>query len=122
MKRLLLLSALVAGVLSAYAENYGYLTFETADGARTSVPASSLEINISGATLTAGGRTFALADLSKMFFSASDMSGIETITVDNLDDNSEVYDLNGRRVGKVQLSTGVYLVKDKNGFTKIAVK
>lgn len=122
MKRLLLLSAIVAGALSSQAETYGYLTFETIDGSKASVPVSSLEINISGATLTAGNRSFALADLSKMYFSASDMSGIATITVDELDENSVVYDLNGRRVDKDQLTTGVYLVKNKDGFSKIAVK
>ena len=122
MKRLLLLSAFVIGVLSASAENYGYLTFETSDGTKVSVPVSSLEISISGATLTAGGSTFELADLSKMYFSTSNVSGIKTITVDDLNEHSEIYDLNGRRMDKDHLTAGVYLVKDKNVFTKIVVK
>ena len=52
MKRLLLFAILMIGVLAAHAEGYTHLTFETTDGAKISVPASSLSIAISGTTLS----------------------------------------------------------------------
>ena len=65
---------MMMGALAVHADNYTYLTFETTDGAKVSVEASSLNITISGTTLMAGGQSFALSDLSKMFFSLSDES------------------------------------------------
>ena len=42
----------MAGTLTAQAADYTYLTFETTDGAKVSVEASSLTVAISGTTLT----------------------------------------------------------------------
>ena len=65
---------MMMGALAVHADDYTYLTFETADGAKVSVEASSLTITISGTTLTAGSQSFTLSDLSRMFFSLSDES------------------------------------------------
>lgn len=123
MKKLILLLAIFAKTFTAQAADYAYLTFETTDGAKVSVAASSLAISIAGTTLTAGNQTFTLSNLSKMYFSATDMTtGIATITTSELNEASEIYDLNGRKVAKDQLGKGVYVVKNKNGNYKIAVK
>ena len=47
---------MMIGTLTAHAADYTYLTFETTDGAKVSVEASSLSITISGTTLTAGSQ------------------------------------------------------------------
>jgi len=116
----------MVGTLTAHADDYTYLTFETTDGAKVSVAVSSLTIAISGTTLTAGSQSFTLSNLSKMYFSTSDetsgTTGIRTISVQDLNEASEIYDLNGRKVSKDQLRKGVYVVKSKNGTYKIAVK
>ena len=125
MKKLFLLLCVVIGTLSAHAADYGYLTFETIDGAKVSVPTSSLTISISGTTLTAGGQSFTLSNLNKMYFSTSDEStttGIKVISARELSEASEIYDLNGRRLQKSQLQRGVFVIKTKNGTYKIAVK
>lgn len=121
-KRLLLLMMLI-GSLTMHAENYSYLTFELTDGSKTSVSVTSLTISISGTTLTAGDKSFTLTNLSKMYFSNTDeTSGISTLTVEDMDNISEIYDLNGRKVSKDLLTKGVYVVKSKEGTYKIAVR
>ena len=114
---------MMIGTLTAHAADYTYLTFETTDGAKVSVEASSLSITISGTTLTAGSQKFTLSNLSKMYFSTSnETTGIKAISAQELSDVTEIYDLNGRKVQKDQLRKGVYVIKTKNGNHKIAVK
>lgn len=125
MKKLFLILSLMIGVLTAHAEDYTYLTFETTDGAKVSVPVSSLTISISGTTLNAGEQSFTLTNLSKMYFSASDetdASGIEQLSADNLDETAEIYDMQGRMVQKDQMHSGVYIIKSKRGTYKIVKK
>lgn len=123
MKKLLLFLTLMIGTLTAHAEDYTYLTFETTDGAKVSVEASSLTITISGTTLTAGSQSFTLSNLSKMYFSSSDeTTGIETLSVSDWNEITDIYDLNGRKVSKDQMQRGVYVIKTKKGTHKIAVK
>lgn len=123
MRKLILLLSILTSAFTAKASDYAYLTFETTDGAKVSVPASSLSINVSGTTLTAGSQTFTLSNLSKMYFSTADQTtGISSITTEELDAATEIYDLNGRKVSKGQLQKGVYVVKNKKGNYKIAVK
>ena len=127
-KIVLLLMTLVGSVLTVQAEDtYTYLTFETTDGSKTSVDVSSLPvtINLDNSTLTIGNQTFALADLSKMYFSTqSETTGIETI--DNgqwtMDNYAEFYDLQGHKVTKAQMKKGVYIVKTNSKTYKIVVK
>ena len=123
MKNLFLVLAFMIGTLTAHAADYTYLTFETTDGAKVSVEVSSLTIAISGTTLTAGGQSFTLSNLSKMYFSTSDeTSDIKAISTDELNEVTEVYDLSGRKVSKDQMTKGVYVIKSKSGTCKIAVK
>ena len=125
-KKFLLFMALV-GALTAQAGDYTYLTFETTDGAKTSVDVSSLPvtINLDNSTLTIGNQTFALADLSKMYFSTqSESTGIsEELRVNSEElSTATFYDLQGHKVTKEQMKRGVYIVKTNGKTYKIVVK
>ena len=125
-KKFLLFMALV-GALTAQAGDYTYLTFETTDGAKTSVDVSSLPvtINLDNSTLTIGNQTFALADLSKMYFSTqSESTGIsEELRVNSEElSTATFYDLQGHKVTKEQMKRGVYIVKMNGKTYKIVVK
>ena len=123
MRKKLLLFMLFLGSMALHAEDYTYLTFETTDGAKVSVSVSSLSITISGTTLTAGDQSFTLSNLSKMYFSSSnETTGIESFTIVDGDDITEIYDLKGSKVSKDQMHKGVYVVKSKNGTHKITVR
>lgn len=124
MKKFFLLLALMTGTLTVHAADYLYLIFETTDGEKVSVKASSLTITISGTTLTAGNQSFTLSNLSKMYFSTSDeTTGIGAISAQQLNEASEIFHLNGRKVQKDQMRSGqVYIVKAKSGTYKIAMK
>lgn len=106
-----------------HAEEYSYLTFELTDGTKASVPAASLTLTINGTTLTTGSQSFTLTNLSKMYFTTTDMStGIKSIEIGELTNDNEIYDLQGHKVTKAQMKKGVYIVKTKEKTYKIAVK
>ena len=117
----------MVGVLTAQADDatYSYLTFETVDGAKTSVAVTSLpmSVNVSGGTLTVGGQTFTLADLSKMYFSnTNETTAIQEVKAADLDDDADIYDLQGRKVTKAQMRRGIYVVKTNGGTYKVNVR
>lgn len=123
MKKYFLMMMVLVGTLTAQAEGYSYLTFETTDGTKASVPTSLLTLTISGTTLTVGEQTFTLTNLSKMYFSNTDeTAGIEEITNATLDEATEIYNLQGHKVNKTQMRKGVYIVKTKSKTCKIVVK
>lgn len=124
MKKLLLICLILcAGLTATHAEDYPYLTFELTDGTKASVPTASLTLTINGTTLTTGSQSFELTNLSKMYFSTSNMStGIETISSATIDEATDIYDLQGHKVTKAQMKKGVYIVKTKDKTYKIAVK
>lgn len=125
MKKIALSLLILVGTLTAQADSYTYLTFETTDGEKTSVDVSSLPvtIKIDNSTLTIGNQTFALADLSKMYFSTqSETTGIEEISSATIDDDAVIYDLHGRRVTKEQMRRGIYVVNTKQGTRKVSVR
>ena len=115
---------MMVGVLTAHADSYTFLTFETTDGAKASVSVSDLTLTISGTTLIAGTQSFTLTNLSKMYFSTSDetTTGIEEITSATLDEATDIYDLQGHRVTKDQMRRGVYIVKTKDRTYKMVVR
>lgn len=125
-KIVLLLMTLVGGGLAVQAEdNYTYLTFETTDGAKISVSVSSLPvtINLDNSTLAIGNQTFALADLSKMYFSTqSETTGIQEISSAAIDETTDIYDLQGHKVTKAQMKKGVYIVKTNSKTYKIVMR
>ena len=122
-KVLTLLLLLVAMMVQA--ADYPYLTFEMTDGQKTSVSVTSLSISIADGKLTVGGQTFDLSSLSKMYFStASETTNISVVKNSQLtiDDDAEIYDLQGRKVSKDQMRHGIYVVKTKNGTFKVNMK
>lgn len=127
MKKFVLLLMALTGTLKVQADNFSYLTFETTDGAKVSVPIDeSLALSISGTTLTVGSKTFILSNLSKMYFTDADETATGILSIDNgqlkIDDDAEVYDLKGRRIANRNLSHGVYIVKTKQETYKIVVR
>lgn len=123
-KQIMTMMVMIASV-TAQAENddYPYLTFETADGAKTSISTASLTINIQDGKLMAGSMELTLADLSKMYFSTSDeTTDIKEVNTTTLDESADIYDLLGRKVTKDQMRRGIYVVKTKSGIRKVRVK
>ena len=129
MKKVLLVLMMMTGVLTAHADSYTYLTFEKSDGTLTSVSLSSLSITISGTTLTAGDQSFALADLTKMYFTTADVTAIDEVKA-AVNGEVEVFSMSGIAMGKYttvqeamsSLKTGVYIVKSNGKTVKVAVK
>jgi len=129
MKKLMLTLLMSVGAIAVNAEGFPYLTFETTDGARVSVPVESLSLSISGTTLKAGSQSFTLVNLAKMYFSdADETTGIETIgQLDDLVSDDSIYDLSGKKIVNSKLSNGklphgVYIVKTKEKTYKIVVR
>jgi len=124
MKKVLLLLTILVGTLTAQAEDYTYLTFETTDGAKASVSVSSdVTLTISGTTLTVGSQSFTLTNLSKMYFSTSDeTTGISEVMKADLDEATEIFDLQGHKITKNQMRRGVYVIKTKQRTFKLNVK
>ena len=125
MKRFFLIFLTVLGVMTAKAQDsYTYLTFETNEGAKVSVPAQALTITLNETVLTAGNNSFALANLTKMYFSSSDetTTGIVDITNDMIEEASEIFDLKGIKVQKDQMKQGAYIIKTQSGTFKVIVR
>jgi len=95
------------------------------------VEVESLTIQIVDGNLVAGGKTFSLASLSRMFFALTPdaTSGIEDLRATE-DGAVEVYSLNGVSLGsyenvsaaKQSLQRGIYVMKGGSGTFKVAVK
>jgi hypothetical protein len=124
MKKIALTLLILVGTLTAQADGYTYLTFETTDGTKASVAIESLTLSINGTTLTAGTQSFTLTNLAKMYFSTTDESttGIESISIESLDEATDIYDLQGHKVTKEQMRRGVYIVKTKSKTYKMVKK
>lgn len=123
LRKSLVMLAFALVSISAMAEQFCYLTFETKDGAKVSVAIESLTMTISGTTLVAGNQTFVLDNLSKMYFSVSDETTTTGIRqLENMDAKEilAIYDLQGHIVSGNQLKKEVYIVKTKGGTLKIA--
>ena len=124
MKKIFILLTVLLATLTAQAEGYTYLTFETTDGAKASVAVENLTLTISGTTLTAGSQQFTLSNLNKMYFSTSDetATGIEEINSAAIEEATDIYDLQGHKVSKEQMKKGVYIVKTNSRTYKMVVR
>jgi hypothetical protein len=124
MKKIALTLLILVVTMTAQAEDYAYLTFETTDGAKASVAVEGLTLSISETTLTVGTQSFTLTNLSKMYFSTTDESttGISEVMKADLNEATEIYDLQGHKVTKDQMRRGVYVIKTKQGTFKLNVK
>lgn len=130
-KKLLLSVLLFLGNLIASAEDYTHLTFENSQGIQTSIKLESLTMTISNGKLLAGGQTFTLADLCKMYFDTIDATAIECIKDDDGEGTPvEVFTLNGMALKKYRsiketkssLPKGVYVIKTAKRTIKVYVK
>ena len=128
MKKLLILTMLAALTLGTRAAEYSYLVFTLSDGTTQSVSTTDLNITFANGNMTAtsGGNTvtIALSNLTKMEFSNEGATGISTVSCDfTITDDTEVYDLNGRRLpSNATLSRGIYIIKSNGKTTKVQVK
>ena len=133
MRKFVLLLMVWGSTLVAQAEDYPYLTFEMTDGSKVSVSVESLKLSFSETTLTAGSQTFTISNLSKMYFTATSetttgVESIDNLSIDRmLSKDDDIYDLSGKLVlrgtsSKGKLTRGVYIIKTKEGISKIAVK
>lgn len=113
--------------LSAWADDYSYLTFQSTDGTISSVAVESLTITVSNgkllATNAAGTKTFTLKELSKMYFS-SDPTGIESIENEKLrnGENEKIYNLSGQKMSNGQMKRGIYVIRQNGKTRKVVVK
>jgi hypothetical protein len=133
MKKLFVTLLILTGALAIHAYEYPYLAFKTASGITQTVSVESLVITFSDGQLVAtnneGRQTFALNELSKMFFSEKNTTtGISTM--ETADESLEAFTIGGLFVGKFDtpneakshLKSGVYVLKSKNKTRKITIK
>lgn len=122
MKKSIIILTLLIGVITAQADDFPYLTFETNNGEKVSVEFSSdVSLVFTSTTLKVGNqKTFNLKDLKKMYFSPSNQTtGISTVTADDYKIYG-YYDLQGRPVE--QPKKGFYVIKSSKGTKKVYVK
>lgn len=128
MKKIIVLTLLTALTLGVKATDYNYLVFTLSNGNKASITASNLSISFSNGNLIAKSGsetvTIALTDLTKMEFSNDNTTGIEAIeTAVTLDEATEIYDMNGRRIPSgTQLSRGIYIIKSNGKTSKVQIK
>ena len=106
-------------------KSYTYLTFETTDGAKSSVEMASLKLTFIGTTLIIGTESYPISNLKKVYFSASDESsstGIESVKTATINDSVAIYDLQGHQVTKGQVKRGIYIVKAKDRTYKMVFR
>ena len=128
MKKAMILTLLTAFTLGLRAADYDYLVFTLSDGTQQSVSASNLNITFANGNLTATSGsntvTIALGSLAKMEFSNEGSTGISTVSCDfTATDDTEIYDMNGRRLpNSASLSRGIYIIKSNGKTSKVQVK
>lgn len=127
MRKALLIFLTTMAALAVHAEDaaYPYLTIELSDGTKTSVDVSSATVSLdfNETTLTIGQQTFVVGDLAKMYFTTTDeTSGILELSLVSGNEIIAIYDLQGRKVSRDQMSRGIYVIKTKNGTRKVNVK
>lgn len=134
MKKVLFLLLFSAFVLPSLADDYPYLNFTKSDGTETSISVTNLTMTVSDGNLLltndSGSQTFALADLTKMYFSATS-TGITDVNADDATAGEvKAFTLSGVFMGsydsaaeaKAQLKPGVYLLKSESKTTKTVVQ
>ena len=134
MKKLLFTTLITLGTLQAQAYDYPYLVFQNTEGTTTVIAVESLSITISDGQLVAtnadGTQSFALTDLSKMYFTQqADLTGISNAATQE-DEVVEVFTKGGIKLGKYlnineaksSLKPGLYILKSKQKSFKIVVK
>lgn len=132
MRKLIMSLMAIALPFAASADEYAYLSFETSDGSLESVSIESLSMTFSDNRLIVenvdGKKEFSVADLGRMFFSATPSGITDVKTAAN--GYRDVYTVSGMFVGrfaagedlKSELKSGLYIIKDNSNTTKIMVR
>jgi hypothetical protein len=124
-KGVALVTLATAAMVTARGADYKYMTFEMKDGTIISIEATNLLLTFEGTTLNVGTETFTLINLSKMYFSTgNETTGISQIENGELkiDNSAKFYDLKGNKVSKDQMRNGIYIIKTKNGTSKLTIR
>ncbi len=118
---------------TAYAGDYKYLVFETAEGGLQSVGVDALEMTVREGKLVAANalesKELDLAALSKMYFSTLEVTSVGAAALQEAREVT-VCDLSGRQVGsfasleaaRKKLPKGVYVVRQNGNNLKVAVR
>ena len=131
-KKLAILSMLTTLSGSLKATDYTYLVFTLIDGTTQSIAATNLNLTFNDGNLTARSETstlvIPLVNLQKMEFSNDGSTGINATNESlqnqplTIDEATDFYDLQGRRVTKDQMRKGVYIIKKGNKSQKITIR
>lgn len=120
--------------VAANADTYPYLSFETQDGTTRSVSVESLTMTFSDGKLLASNGTDSyeidVASLSRMYFSASNVTAISDLERSDTHGQMDVYTLSGVKVGSFDndaalrngVGAGVYIVKSNGKTFKVALR
>ena len=122
---------MTAGLATAQAADYQYLTIEKTDGTSVSITAAGLSITYADGSMKATNgsesATLPLTTLKRMYFSnEKTATAIETVeaTADDWNDAAtEIYDQSGRRLPQgTKPARGLYIFKKGNTTTKKYVR
>lgn len=134
MKRFFFILTAMLAAQSAAARTYPYLSFQRSDGTLWSVGAESLYMTFENGMLhvVRGSETFDLdvKDLTRMFFSETSVTGIDTPASTLCNGPIQVYTASGVLVGRYAdmqsfrqaAARGVYVVKGSGTTFKTVVK
>ena len=132
-KRFLLFLLMALPLVSAQADDFQYLAFQTQDGTVQTLPITGLRITFADGQLIATDGTtnvtLPLSELSKMFFSNTEVTAIESVAVSEGRYEGVVYNLQGVRVGSIReggnslqsLPRGIYIVTRQGKTEKISI-
>lgn len=133
MKKFLIPTMALMLAMSASAETYPYLSFQTVDGSVVSLKSSNLNLTIEDGKLVVqndeGSNKFVLTDLARMFFSKSTETAITNLDTD-VNSTLQVYTTSGVFFGEFDserslrrsVPSGIYVVKTNGRTLKMAVK
>lgn len=133
MKKFLIPTMALMLAMSASAETYPYLSFQTVDGSVVSLKSSNLNLTIEDGKLVVqndeGSNKFVLTDLTRMFFSQSTETAITNLNTD-VNSTLQVYTTSGVFLGEFDnerslrrsVPSGIYVVKTNGRTLKMAVK
>lgn len=102
-----------------------YLIVETSKG-KTAFYLESLKLTFLNKELAVTSNTFIenfpLSDISKLYFSEDDITKVESTPIHHglNNDETEYYDLTGRKCRKV--SQGIYIIKNKGKIEKVIIR
>lgn len=134
MRNLLLLIMMIGSIGVSKADDYNYLTFETADGAMQSIVIDNLNVTFSEGNIVAvageDNLTVPLADMTKMYFTAEPHNETAISEAAKVETGVSVFSVSGVFVGRYanaqdaysRLGKGLYVVKTNGKTYKMTVR